>query len=171
MNADSWILGILNLACSSVCIATWFGVGAILARRNVLRKVADMQSRLQAWASEKGYRIVRQERPEKAPILSRVSMGFQWLCLSNDCPWVFGIYRRSFWKSLPTVSTCVIFEDREGRLRRGKMQYVGAQYRGFRGPVESSWKDDDFSFPPQETPSEPHHDPLWDHWMDSRGAE
>jgi hypothetical protein len=166
---DHLVLNLLNFACSSVCFLSWFGAAVIVARYQAGRKVDALQARLQEWSAEKGFRIVRQERPEKASFCHRkfVSGPLPWFFSPARSPWSFDLRRRG-WRSLPSFSTCVTLVDSEGGLRRGKIQFVGSHFGLFHSSLEPCWEQIHDSSPsPESMPPRPQDDELWDRWIDS----
>ncbi len=130
--------------------------------------MADLQSRLEAWATEMGYKIIRQERPANAQVRHRF---FAWLFSPVDSVWVFDLYTRSFRGTVPSGSTCVVIEDRDRNVRRGRMQYIASMLGGFWWSVDSQWtEDDDVPHPLEVMTTEPQEHPLWDSWTDSSRA-
>jgi hypothetical protein len=165
------LLYLLNFLASFVCILSWFALFAYVSRWQMRWAVDGMQSRLHEWASESGYMIFRQERPAKAPLLHRIAVSgpLPWLVSPRDVPWAFDLHWRTVGICVPTLSTFVILEDRQRRLRRGTMKYFGRPMMGFWGGlVESRWEEDtEAPVPTQQAPGAAGVDPLWDRWVDS----
>jgi hypothetical protein len=166
---ESIMLVLLSGCCSLAFFLPFVVAIVILARWQVLQTVAVVQSRLEGWATENGYRIERQERPEKPPLADRGYYWYSSIFLSSNCPWVPNLERRGFWKSVATMSTLVTVVDSERRPRRGRMRYDAVLV----GPFRAAWEAhrEELAIPPPESVNpEPRNDPLWDPWIDAPGA-
>lgn len=165
----------LGFLCSLICLFPSLAALVMLSRWSTGQEVERLRSRLEAWATERGDTIVRLERPDRGPVgcAGLVSGPPRWLILARDAPWE---YRQApgppFGTWTPSYSTRVILRDRSGRLRQGRMQYVGRFLGGFRGQVESRWEDEGPppSPLPPPPPADPREDPLWDRWIDPSGV-
>ncbi len=165
------VLSILGFLCSLICVLSWLAV-VMLSRWTSLRTADRLRSRLQAWAAERGDTIVRLERPERGPVgcASLISGPPRWLFQPRDSPWDYRLLWRSLGIKVPGYSTRVVLRDRAGRLRQGRMQYIGSVFTGFWGRVESRWEDEGTPPTPGPPPADPRDDPLWDRWIDPSGA-
>jgi hypothetical protein len=165
MSPFSLFLNLLNLVFTSFCVIAWLGVIFYLWRWNALCTASDMQSRLQAWTTENGYRIVKQERPEEAPLMRRISLSGPFR-LPSHCLWTLD---PQGWGFRQTVrgSTCLTVLDHEGRLRRGRFELARSRLLPL-AAFELGW-DEAVDVPPLLEPvqSRPQDDPLWDPWTDS----
>jgi hypothetical protein len=156
------VLALLGFLCTLTCALPLLGVFVLLARWQVLSRVEGFQARLRDWAAAEGYTIVRQQRPERPPLVSR-------LLIPRASPWAFGWLGQTAWGMVPSYSTRVVLRGRDGTLRQGRMRYVGSALGGFWWSVESRWEEEIVTPEPPEPP-DPREDPLWDRWVDSPGA-
>jgi hypothetical protein len=166
------ILIMLDLICCSVFALLWLSAIVMVNRWYVRRTIAKLQIRLETWASEAGYTIIAQERPPMGSWPHRIFVSgfFPWLFSPSGSPWKFDLHWRSFGFCVPSLSTGVVIDDRQGNRRRGQMQYLGAPLGGFWWSIESRWKDNDEPPHSAETlPTQAWNDPLWDRAIDQPG--
>ena len=179
MNTGPIIASVLYYLCTMACCCLWPGaIVVMIARYNALSTIERLQSRLQAWAALGGNTIVRQERPAQAPLGCAMlyARPLSWFVSPRDSPWAFEYVRGSFGTRVSSCTTRVVLRDRRGRLRQGRMQYVGSALGGLRWSVWSRWEEEDAPrpwpepVPPGPTPPDPRDDPLWDRWIDDPGV-
>jgi hypothetical protein len=168
MNPSAVLLSLLGLACSSVCIIAWLGTGFYILRWNAIWTAAEMQSRLQAWASEHGYRIVSQRRPKELPLFRHIAAGT--FRLPAHSQWVHDIERRTPWNIVETFSTNVTVAGSDRRTQSGRLVFVRT-WRFMGWVFETRWEEA-VEEPPalEETQQQPQSDPMWDPWTDSPQA-
>jgi hypothetical protein len=169
MNALVILLSLLGMACYSVCGIMLLGLVVYVLRWNATWTRDEMQSRLQAWTSENGYRVVSQRRPKELPLLRQISAGpFR---LPAHSPWVYDIERRTPWKIVETFSTCLTVADSDRQTQSGRLVLVKTQAFPRPAVFETRWEGVDEEPPVLEPlPPTPENDPLWDPWTDSPGA-
>jgi len=169
MNPHNLLWNLLGLACTSVCLVPLLAAMFYVTRWHAVSIADDMQSRLQSWAAEQGYRIVGQERPGDVPLWRRIGLTGPFP-LPSRCLWEFDTRRRGVWKTVLSVSTCVTVADSGGRVRRGRLEFVRTgQLPG--SSFEPRWEEArDIPSPPEQPVPGPQSDPLWDPWIDHPGG-
>jgi hypothetical protein len=122
----------------------WLAVTTTVMRWTMRRSADAMQSRLERWAVERGYKIIRQECPPEAPLSNQFAVWgpFFWIFSPGNSAWVLDVQVKPGEMNIPTLSTCVTLEDREGRFHRGRMQYIGTHWGAFGSSVESRWEEE-----------------------------
>lgn len=166
------VLGIgLSLACCT-CLALPMLVAWIIFRQSsMIGTAAHMQSLLQAWAAEKGYRIEHQDCPEKPPFARRLPYWAMGMFFPRDCLWIPDIHRRGLGTWVESMSTLLTFVDPHGQAHRGRMRFEARYVLRLGLEWKPHWEEEP-EIPPllEQATAEAQSHPLWDPWKDVPGG-